>query len=310
MKKLTSLFAIILLSSVAADAAALGTSARSVIPSEIQQIIVVDYRKLSSSATATELKDRVLPENLREFEKALQGVGINPGKDMEQLVFASFRKGDSLRFIGVAQGQFSMLSLAKQMKQKKTAPTSYHNSLIYPMGNGLVMSLLDDNTMLFGENPSVKNALEARDGDIPSLNSNTRIADLMADVDSASVWSVLDPVGTQTMLRTALGDAAGVADYEAIKKRLLGSHYKMEFASGVDFDLDVVTSDTMSAATLSSLVRVGMQLKKINATPAEKAFLESMDVDSDSGTLKLHFKADDQRFEALLHSDLFNAAVR
>jgi hypothetical protein len=66
----------------------------------------------------------------------------------------------------------------------------------------------------------------------------------------------------------------------------------------------------MSAATLSSLVRVGMQLKKMNATAAEKAFLESMDVDSDSGVLKMHFKADDQRFEALLHSDLFNAAVR
>ncbi len=42
-----------------------------------------------------------------------------------------------------------------------------------------------------------------------------------------------------------------LADYETVKKRLLGSRYTMNFANGVNFDLDVLTSDSVTAATLS-----------------------------------------------------------
>ena len=101
-----------------------------------------------------------------------------------------------------------------------------------------------------------------------------------------------------------------LADYETVKKRLLGSHYTMDFANGVNFDLDVLTSDSMTAATLSSLIRAGMLLKKTSATPIEKAAIDSMDVDSESGKLKLRFKTDDKRFESLLNSQLFAAVSR
>jgi hypothetical protein len=81
----------------------------------------------------------------------------------------------------------------------------------------------------------------------------------------------------------------------------------MNFASGVNFDLDVVTADSMTAATLSSLVKAGMLYKKMNATPVEKVAIESMTVDSDSSNLQLHFKTDDKKFQSLIHSDLFAA---
>ena len=63
---------LITVASIAAGASALGTSARSVIPSDVQQIISVDYRQVINSQTATELHDRVLPENLKQFEAALK----------------------------------------------------------------------------------------------------------------------------------------------------------------------------------------------------------------------------------------------
>ena len=63
----------------------------------------------------------------------------------------------------------------------------------------------------------------------------------------------------------------------------------------------------MTAATLSTLVKAGMLYKKVNATPTEKVAIESVTVDSDSSNLQLHFKTDDQKFQALLHSELFAA---
>ena len=79
----------------------------------------------------------------------------------------------------------------------------------------------------------------------------------------------------------------------------------MNFDNGVTFDLNVKTSDNMTAASLASLLKAGVLYRKINATPTEKMALESMTVDNEHDLLKMNFKTDDQRFQSLLKSDLF-----
>jgi hypothetical protein len=110
-------------------------------------------------------------------------------------------------------------------------------------------------------------------------------------------------------MRSALGDAAKVADYETVKKRLMGSEYTLSFNSGVNFDMTVVTSDSMTAATISSLVKAGMLYKKMSATAVEKVAVDNTTVDSDSSNVRVHFKANDQQFQSLMHSDLFAAVT-
>jgi hypothetical protein len=290
---------------------ALGSSARTVIPSDIQQIISVDYRALKNSDTAMALKEQVLPPSLKEFEGALRGVGIDPDKDVEQLTFASYRLGkQGVRIVGVAQGQFPTTVVLKKMRLSKVRPIKLRNSNIYPMPAGMQMTFLDDNTLLFGDSGAVRGALDARDGYSYTLDSNAQIADMIGEVESGTVWSVLDQQGTQNMLHSALGDAAGLADYDTVKKRILGSRYTMNFQNGVNFDLDVLTSDSVTASTLSSLLKAGMLYKKMSATPIEKVALENVTVNSDSSNLQMHFKADDKQFQSLLHSPLFAAVSK
>lgn len=289
----------------------LGSSSRGVIPAEIQQIISVDYRALQDSPTAQQLKQQVLPQSLKQFEEALKGVGIDSEKDVDQLTFIAYRQGkQGVRTVGVAQGSFQQKVVLKRMTTKKILPTKYGISKIYAMGNGMMMTFLDENSLLFGDDNAVKGALDARDGKVPTLDSNSDMADMMAAVDGAPVWSLLDQQGTQNMMRSALGDAAKVADYDTIKKRLIGSRYTMNFSNGVNFDLDVITSDSMTAATMSSLVKAGILYKKMNATPVEKIAIDSVTVDSDSSKVQLHFKSDDKNFQSLMHSDLFAAVSR
>jgi len=310
MKKLTILGCFVLLS-VAALAMPLGTSSRAVIPSDIQQIISVDYRALHDSPTALALKEQVLPESLKLFEKALKGVGIDSERDVDQLTFAAYRMGKKdVKVVGMAQGSFSSKTVLKRMKLKKIVPTKYRQSDMYAMGNGMIMSFLDENTLLFGDDGAVKGALDARDGYTPTLDSNPTMSDMMASVDGSPVWSLLDQQGTQNMMRSALGDATKVADYDTVKKRLLGSRYTMDFSSGVNFNLDVITSDSITAATMSSLVKAGMLYKKMNATPVEKVAIDALTVDSDSSKLQLHFKTDDKQFQALMKSELFAAVSK
>jgi len=310
MNRFVSVIVLVAVASIAAGASALGTSARNVIPSDVQQIISVDYRQVINSQTATELHDRVLPENLKQFEAALKGVGIDPQRDIDQLTFAAFRDKTMLRMVGVAQGQFSLKKTIARLKVRKITPTKLRTALVYPMGNGMNMSLLDENTLLFGDPEAVKLALSARDGQIKSLNSNSDILDLMPAVDSGAVWSVLDTIGTENMMNSALGDVTKLTSYETLKKRLRSSRYVMNFGSGVRFDLDVITSDNMTAAGLSTLVQAGMMFRKSQATGVEKSALEDMSVNSDSNQLKVHFKSDEKQFQTLIGSDLFAAMIR
>jgi hypothetical protein len=303
--------AVLLVSSLMVWAAPLATSARNVIPKDVQQIICVDYRSLKASPTALALKDRVLPPNLREFENTLRSLGLDPDKDVESLTFASFRTPkQGLQIIGIAQGTFPEKKILQRLKAKKIKPSKYHDSLLYP-ASALQMSFLDDFTLLFGENNAIRSALDARDGYAETLSSNAAITDMINSADSGTVWSVLDQAGTQNVMRSALGEASQLGDYDVVKKRLLGARYAMDFTNGVKFDLDVLTSDALTATMLSSLVKAGMMYRRLTTSnPTDKLAIESMSVDSESDRLRVHFKTDDKKFQSLLQSDLFAAVSR
>ena len=288
----------------------LNSSARSCVPADLLQLITVDYRALKDSPTAMALKQQLMPDNIKQFEQALKRIGLDPEKDVDTLTFASFRTGkQGVKTVGVAAGPFDMKTVLKKMKLQKYVPKKYDNADIYPMDGGFVMSFLDDSTLLFGDATAIRVALDTRDGQVMGLDTNGNMADMMTDVDSAPVWSILDQQGTQNMMRSAMGDASKIADYESVKKRILGSRYAMNFSSGVNFDLTVLTDDSVTAGTVASLVKAGILYKKLSATPAEKVAVDNTTVDADGSNLQVHFKASDQQFQSLMHSDLFAAVT-
>ncbi len=301
-------FAVLLLCAAAGYAMPIASSARSMVPSEVQQLFGLDYRALKDSPTAQALKQQVMPDNVKETEGALKDIGIDIDSDLDQLNVASFRtENKGIQTVFVAQGSFSAKKVIKKLKLKKISGVKYGMAIIYPMDNGLVMTFTDDNTLAFGTPDSLHSALDTRDGKRPSLDSNPVMSDQMSAVDGATVWSVLDQKGTQAIMFSAMGEAAKIADFDTLKKRILASNYTMNFQSGVNFDLSVLTSDSTTAATLSTLVKGAMLYKKMNASPIEKTAIDATTVDSDSSNVMVHFKSDDQKFQSLMHSPLFAA---
>jgi hypothetical protein len=286
----------------------LNSSARSCIPGDLLQVISVDYRSLKNSPTAMNLKNQLMPENIKQFEAALKAIGLDPDNDIDSLTFASFHSGkQGVKTIGVAAGPFNMKAVLKKMKLQKFVPKKYGTADIYPMDGGFVMSFLDDSTLLFADPVAIRVALDTQNGQVMSLDTNGDMADMMSNVDSSPVWSILDQTGTQNAVRAAIGDISKFADYETLKKKLVGSRYTMDFSSGVTFDLTVVTSDSVTAGALSAGFKAGMMLKKVSASPGEKIAVENTTVDSDGSNVAIHFKASDQQFQSLMHSDLFAA---
>lgn len=301
---------ILLLPGAPSFAASLGTAARAVIPAEVQQIINVDYRRMQNSDTAMQMKAKLLPPNMKQFEDALKGIGVVPERDLEQITLAVFRtKDNNLQVIGVAQGEFPRKKLGLRLTKQKITGKKINGTAVYPMSGGMEMTFLDDNTMLFGNQSAMQAALDARDNSSQSLNANSDVTDMIASVDQGTVWSVLDAIGTQTMLKSALGTASNLSEFDAVKPRLIGSRYSVDFEHGVDFNLNVVTSDNITAATLSAIMKAGLMFKKSSASPTEKTAIDDTTVDADAGRLVVHFKADDKSFQSLLESPMFAAVT-
>jgi hypothetical protein len=293
-------------------AAQLDSDARTAIPHDVQQIIVVDYRAMQNSPAAMDLKARILPPELKQLEEALKTSGFNENHDVEQLAFAAYRtgQGDNVKIVGIAQGQFSLPDILANFKKNKVKATLYRTNKLYPMGaSGMQVVFLNPTTMVFGSTDALKPALDARDGLAPNMLTNQEMLSQMTGVDTEPLWSILDQKGTQFMMRSLLGAASQLTDYDQIKKRLLSSRYTMNFQNGVKFSLDVATPDTFTAATLSSLLNAAAMYKKVSGTATEKQAVDATTIDSSAGELEVRFAASDSQFSALLQSPLFQSVV-
>ena len=305
--------ALLLVAGMMAHAAQLSTDAKGAMPREVQQIIVVDYRAMQNSPAAMSLKDRTLPPELKRLETSLKTSGLKVDQDADILAFAAFRAAgtDGTRTLGIAQGQFHTREIMANFVKNKTKAVAYRNNSIYPLGSaGMSVVFLNQTTMIFGDRDAVKASLDARDGMTPNFLSNGDMVNEMISVDQRAMWSLLDQKGTQTMMKGVLGEASSLADYDTVRNRMRSSRYTMDFQNGVKFNMAVVMSDTVTAATAATLMKGVVLLKKASGTSLEKTALDDTTIDSNAGTLTVAYSSSDSQFASLLSSPLFQSVVK
>jgi len=297
-----------------AFAAQLTTDARGAIPHDVQQLVVIDYHAMQNSPAAMNLRNRVMPPELKQFDEALSHSGLNENHDVEELAFALFRPSpgsDALQTVGIAEGQFDTQTIVANFRRQKVKVTMVRTNSVYPMARtGMVLCFVDPSTMIFGDKDAVTKALDARDGMAASILTNGSLMNAMQSVDTYPLWSILDNKGTQTMMKQLLGEAGSVTDFDSVRQRLDASWYSMDFQHGVRFDLTIATGDTFAAATISSLLSAAVMLRKMSASDAEKQALNNTDIGSSAGNLTVHFATSDTEFDSLLQSPLFKSMVR
>jgi hypothetical protein len=101
-----------------------------------------------------------------------------------------------------------------------------------------------------------------------------------------------------------------LADYETVRNRMKSSRYTMDFSNGVRFDLAVVMSDTLTGATVATLMKGVAIMKKTQGSPLERTALDATTIDSNSGTVTVDYSSSDSQFANLLTSPLFQQVVK
>lgn len=309
-----SIAPLLLAAATLAPAAQLSTDARGAIPHDLQQLVVIDYRAMENSTAAMDLRNRVMPPELKSFDEALQKSGLNDNHDVDELAFALFRTSagsDTLDTVGIAQGQFSEQDIMATFRKQKLKATMVRTNSIYPMAKaGMMLCFVDPSTMIFGEKEAVVKALDARDGVGASMLTNAPMMGAMQSVDSSALWSILDKKGTQTMMEQLIGQAGSVTDFATVNKRMESSWYSMDFLHGVKFDLTIATGDPFSASTVSSLLTAAVMVRKMTSTDAEKQALTATSITANGAQLTIAFASTDTEFSSLLKSPLFQSMVR
>lgn len=305
---------LLLLAATAALASQLSTDADSTVPHNVQQLVVIDYQAMENSPTAMQLRNKVMPPELKQLQTALEKSGLNDNYDVDQLAFVLFSASPTsktLYTVGIAEGEFSEPRIVANFTKLKIKPIKLRTNSIYPMTkSGMVLCFVDPSTLVFGDKDAVEKALNARDGLAPNVLTNNAMMSAMQSVDSASLWSILDAKGTQTMMSQLLGQAGSVTNYKAVKDRLQSSWYSMNFQSGVQFNLTISTGDAFTAATMSSLLSAAILVREMTSTAAEKNALSATTVSSNAGQLTIHFSSSDTDFSSLLQSPLFHSVVQ
>lgn len=309
MKKILTL-AIFLSAAATLSASPLGSTAKRWLPARSQQVIVVDQAALRNSALATSIREQLSPQDLKVVAQDLKQVGIDLETEVTTLTFATVRakQDGDLRSLVIAQGNFA--NKLATLKKNKVASRTYRSRTIFSLKNGADLVLADTNTAVLGDSTAVRMSIDADADSTKSANSRKDLLDMMASVEAGQVWSILDAEGSRYLLKSSLGKASELADFDTIRNRIVGTQYTADLGNNLRVSMSLLTSDNVTAATLASLLKAGIVLKKINAGGEEKLALESLVVLTEASRVNVLMQMEGDRVQRLMKSDLFAGLLR
>jgi len=306
----TAVFSSFLLLAYSASAAQLGGAAQSVMPENTRQVISLDYHRLANDPAAQQLENQMLPPEMQGLSDLLLRGGVRAADDLNRLTFATYQADKSVGLIGVAEGNLGGLQLARFYTKTAKAPNppQIDGVNVYSYG-GLSFFLPDNSTMVFGSRAAVTQAIATEQG-APKISQNDEMTNLIAGTESSDVWSVMDAQGSRTMVRSLIAGSTGGIDPSLIDKHFNGARYTIAFQNQVQLNLELLTTDALSAAAVSTGLNAAIALKqKQEKDPAAKAILGQIEVDSAGDHAFLQVSSPEATLLALVHTDLMQSIL-
>lgn len=307
---LRSLPLLVLAGSLSAFGASLSPAAQAVLPQATRQVISLDYHRLANDPTAQQLEAQLLPPQVRGLEALLQRGGISSSQDLNRLTFATYQGDKGIGLIGIAEGNLGDLKLTRFYTRtaKQPNPPQVDGVNVYSSGD-LSFFMLDNATMVFGARKAIEDAIATEQG-AARIGANEEMTNLIAGTQSSDVWSVLDAAGARAMVRSLIGGSVAGLDPSLIEKRFNGARYTIAFEQTVQLNMELMTSDALSAAAVSTGLNAAVALRsKQEANPAVKALLQQVQVDSAGDHAFLQVSTAESDLPNLMKSDLMQTII-
>jgi hypothetical protein len=271
----------------------------SCLPSDLIVVVSVDAARLRETA----LYQRLNPEP-GEVKTFLLRLGINPERDLDQMIFA-FRGSGPERgeWLAVLRGRFDPARIEKGMEDPaaRMSVESYRRWKVYnlvrvPEIGELSFAVVDESAVTLGRSGAIRKVLDVRDKAAPSLEANETMMRLLKGLERrAQIWAVLDGKELVQLAGQRRQSLSGTVPESALKN--LSSVVDGRLSAIVTEDLGIIleigSGTEKGARNLADAIRGIVAFAKLGTEgrdPETAAIMEAITVKDSGKSLRVGLK--------------------
>jgi hypothetical protein len=267
-------------------------------PADTQQVAYSNFAQLRSSADYPQIRQHVLYQQLRGFQMFLRSVGVDPEKDVDELMLGWH--GQSLSgsgSFGVAAGRFEPDKAREFFTQTRLPVQSYAGSELFAFGSGAdpadtFFTFLDSSLAAFGRLHDLKALLDVREGSADALDTNQGFRSYEAELEgTAPQWGILTGKAAANVAVPWLsGGRENTIDMTALLEPVQAVLYRVDWDGGFTAHISVVSKTPESAAGLFHLLSIlesAPMLPASGGASGPASLLQNLDARQNGSRLEL-----------------------
>jgi hypothetical protein len=239
-------------------------------PADTLQVAFTNLATLRSLPLYPQIRQRVLNRQLHAFEDFLRPMGIEPEKDIDEVMLGW--RGEMVGpagYLGLAAGRFQPALIQKYFDRTSLPVRHYDGADLYAFGSGsdpddLFFTFFDSTLAGFGRLSDLKAMLDARQGSINALNANSDFVNWQGELDgTAPQWGILNGKSAANLagLWLAPGGQKNV-DLSSLARSVHALLYRVQWDTGFTARLIMVCDTPESAAGFATLIGLLQQAAK------------------------------------------------
>jgi hypothetical protein len=267
-------------------------------PADTQQIAYSNFAQLRSSPDYPQIRQHVLYQQFRGFQEFLRSLGIDPEKDVDEVMLGW--RGESLSGpggYGLAAGRFEPDKVRELVTQTRLPVQSYAGLDLLAFGSGadpadIFFTFLDSSLAAFGRLHDLKALLDVREGSANPLESNQTFRSYEAELEQTSPqWGILTGKAAANVAAPWLsGGKKSTIDMTAFLEPVQAVLYRVDWDGGFSAHISVICKTPESAAGLFKLLNILKSAPVFSAAgggPGSASPLQNLDARQNGPRLEL-----------------------
>ena len=306
----------------------LGPDMIGLFPKDVGEFGYADLKKARTLKWYPQLKQQILPQRFREFEKFLAATGNDPNSQVDEIAWALVPEGMTAKtegtgsdavpsgeeMVGIALGTFNPDSAEAYFKKQKLPTSKVHGYTLYAFGTGigpndLFFFFLDSNTAAYGHKTVLERMIDVRFGGEDGLLRNDNLFPLINEANGSGVlWVVTNPAYTRLAVQQLAPEVQQFPEAAKLVTRMQNGIINVDASSGLDAKIQAVCGTTDDANTLGQLIQAGFLYKRYQAqkdNPELAQLLDQARVTPAGDRLVLQMSLSDDQVTNLIKHNTF-----
>lgn len=294
---------------VAADQ--LPGEALNTFPADTLQVAFTNLAVLRSLSVYPQIRQRILNRQMRAFEDFLRPMGIEPEKDIDEVMLGW--RGEMVGpagYLGLASGRFQPALIQQYFDHTGLPVRQYDGADLYAFGSGgdpndLFFTFFDSSIAAFGRLGDLKAMLDARQGSINALNSNSDFVNWQGELDgTAPQWGIMNGKSAGNLAGSWMAPSGQKnVDLTSLGRSVRALLYRVQWDTGFTAQIIMVCDTPESAAGFSSLIGLLQQAAQKPAPAGGvtlPAILQSIETHRDGARLELDVSGPPEMLDQIL----------